>query len=704
MANRPAALALCSLLLAIVGLLSVPVVQATKPMPDPADWLPGATARLEDELVAKHGETQRARARRGLAQAAKYWRFEDGNEGAFSEFALENFAGDQQTLDTMFERFEFLLEHFDGRALEISLAMRWQTDLDLGPILPMDKVSAAYNPGDHLIEDFFANKLAFTVLLNFPLTTLEERLAAGDDWPRRQWAEAMLALRFSRRIPTSASQAVSAANARADQYIADYNIWMHHVLEADGERKFPAGMRLLTHWNLRDQIKADYSEGAEGLARQRTMQKVMERIVDQSIPQIVIDNPAVDWDPRSNEVRAAGAHDSARELPAGAEITDAPEPDTRYAIWLNNFRAQQQVDKYSPNLPTHIARVFDGGREITEQRVEEMFEQVLSSPLMKEVATLIEERLGRPLEPFDIWYNGFRPRGAYTETELDAITREKYPTAEAYKEDMPRQLRGLGFEPAKAQFLADHIDVDPARGSGHAWGGAMRGSNARLRTRVGPDGMDYKGYNIAVHEMGHNVEQVISLENIDYFSLQGVPNTAFTEALAFVFQARDMELLGLSSPDARSLALQVLDDFWSGAEIAAVALVDMGVWRWLYDHPGATAAELKQATLGIARDVWNRIYAPIMGEQDVIILAIYSHMINNMLYLPNYPIGAMIARQIEEQIEIAGDLGGEFERMCRLGDLTPDLWMVQATGKPVGPEALLASTQRALVKVRGGDR
>ena len=43
--------------------------------------------------------------------------------------------------------------------------------------------------------------------------------------------------------------------------------------------------------------------------------------------------------------------------------------------------------------------------------------------------------------------------------------------------------------------------------------------------------MDYKGFNIAVHEMGHNVEQVISLNDIDHTLLEGVPNTAFTEAI-----------------------------------------------------------------------------------------------------------------------------------------------------------------------------
>ena len=92
--------------------------------------------------------------------------------------------------------------------------------------------------------------------------------------------------------------------------------------------------------------------------------------------------------------------------------------------------------------------------------------------------------------------------------------------------------------------------VDPARGSGHAWGAQLRTAPAHLRTRVAAAGMDYKGYNIAVHEMGHNVEQTFSLKDIDHWLLNGVPNTAFTEALAFVFQAKDLELLGLAKPDA----------------------------------------------------------------------------------------------------------------------------------------------------------
>jgi hypothetical protein len=71
-------------------------------------------------------------------------------------------------------------------------------------------------------------------------------------------------------------------------------------------------------------------------------------------------------------------------------------------------------------------------------------------------------------------------------------------------------------------------------------------------------------------------------------------------------------------------------------------------------------------------------------------------MIDSFLYLPDYPIGHMIAFQIEEQMKKAGSIGPEFERMAKEGRVIPDLWMENATGHPVGPEALLAATKNAL--------
>ena len=84
-------------------------------------------------------------------------------------------------------------------------------------------------------------------------------------------------------------------------------------------------------------------------------------------------------------------------------------------------------------------------------------------------------------------------------------------------------LLKLGFSKERAEYIADNIIVDPARGSGHAFGAGKRGDKAHLRTRVEKEGMNYKGYNIAVHEMGHNVEQTFSLNDIDHTLLSGRP-------------------------------------------------------------------------------------------------------------------------------------------------------------------------------------
>jgi len=171
-------------------------------------------------------------------------------------------------------------------------------------------------------------------------------------------------------------------------------------------------------------------------------------------------------------------------------------------------------------------------------------------------------------------------------------------------------------------------------------------------------------------------------------------------------------LLGLSSSSAApsssaaSKAESVLADFWATWEIAGVALVDVGVWHWLYAHPEATPAELRDAVVAIAGDIWRTHYAPVLGGVDssgraTPLLGIYSHMIAYPLYLTDYPLGHLIALQIEEQIETATSsgkttLGTEIERMCRTGSIAPDAWMQVATGSPVSAGPLLRATDKAL--------
>ena len=625
---------------------------------------------------------------------AALWREEDGD---LTAFALEQFVPEGPPLDATFARLEAVLEQLDGNFLEMGRELRRPSEVEMGPLLPVDPLLAGYDPAAHLTEDLFQSKLAFVALLNFPLTSLSERLEQGAGYSRRQWAEARLALRFSRRVPAAVQQEISGASARADLYVAGYNLWMHHVLGEGGEHLFPSGLRLISHWNLRDELKATYAD-PQGLAKQRALIRVMERIVSQTVPAAVIDNPRLDWNPFSNTVTASAQEAVEANAPASASARadSAPEPNRRYERVLAHFHAARKADAFSPSAPTLVSRSFELQREMPEARVVALLEEVLTSPHAAQVAALIRQRLGRALGPQDLWYNGFQPRGRFSEAELDAKVRARYPTVDAFVKDLSRLLRDLGFAPPRADYLAARIKVDPSRGAGHAMQAARRGDFPRLRTRVEPGGMNYKGYNIAVHELGHNVEQVFSLYDVDHTLLAGVPNTAFTEALAFVFQSRDLELLGLSKPDAESERLRVLNTFWQTFEIAGVALVDLKMWRWLYAHPQATPAQLNAAVQEISRAVWNRYYAPLLGAADSVLLGIYSHMVAYPLYLPDYPLGHLIAFQIEEHLRGKKALGPEFERMAKYGAVTPDLWMQHATGAPVSAASLLRATDAAV--------
>lgn len=666
------------------------------PSPDKSQRLKA----LSTELVQKHGEAHRARIEQGLAQVSALWRFGDNGDGDLEAFVREHFIADPALLDQTFQRFESVFEQLYGHTHDIERELRRAADLDVGPMLPVDPLFAALDPGAHLSEDLFRSQIAFVVLLNFPLSNLSKKSLDGPNWSRRRWAEDRLTGRFAYRLPAEVRQEIARASSNAELYIADYNIWMHHLLDEKGQRLFPPGLRLISHWNLRDELKAAYND-PKGLEKQRMIVQLMHRIVTQSIPQMVIDNPRVDWNPYSNEVKACPDKEVEANAPAKAKagpISAAPEPDVRYQMLLSHFRAAKKADPYSPLTPTLILRSFELSRELSEERVRGLFSSVLTSPLVPKVAAEIEKKLGRKLEPQDLWYAGFKARAGKPEAELDAMTKKKYPSADAFEKDIPRILRDLGFSKDRAEHLAKHIVVDPSRGAGHALEAGHRGESAHLRTRIEKDGMNYKGYNIAIHELGHNVEQVFSLYDVDHTLLSGVPNSAFTEALAFVFQARDMELLGLQKPTAESERMRVLGDFWATWEIAGVSLLDIDVWHWMYDHPNATAAELRDATVKMAKDLWNKYYAKVLGGPDSTLLGIYSHMISIPLYLPDYPLGHLIAFQIEEQVKKGKSLGEEFERMAKYGALTPDLWMKHASGEPVSAEPLLRATAAALGK------
>jgi hypothetical protein len=640
------------------------------------------------KLTAKYGESSKTRMERGVRQIASLWTSEDGTAQDFENFCLKYYISDDANREKVFQRISGNFESLFGHANMVSLDFKRAMALDMGETFDIDEIFNAYDAYSHFNDDFFGNKIAFIIGLNYPFYSLKEKEELGAGWSRLDWAYARLGDMFTARVPAEISQKVSDALAASDNYISNYNIYMGNLLDDQGKTYFPKEMKLISHWNLRDELKANYNKGDEGLQKQKMVYEVMLHIIKQDIPDSVINNPGLQWNPFTNKA-----------FKDGKEFVCNPEPDTRYQYLLENFQAMKAMDPYTPMYPTYIQRAFDAGMEIPQEQVEKLFRDFCSSPQVKQVSELISKRLGRPLQPFDIWYDGFKARSGMDMEKLDKTTRAKYPDVAAFEKDIPNMLMKLGFKPDKAKEIASHITVDDARGSGHAWGAQMKGDKAHLRTRLGDGGMDYKGYNIAIHELGHNVEQTISLYYVDNYMMQGVPNTAFTEAYAFTFQKHDLELLGISNPDPNKEALAAIDNFWMSYEIMGVSLLDMSVWKWLYENPKATKEQLKEKVITTATEIWNQYYAPVFGVKDSPILAIYSHMIDNPLYLSNYPVGHLIEFQLDQWFK-GKNFADETLRIYSTGKLIPQLWMKNAVGLEISIQPLLKATDEALTVVK----
>ena len=665
--------------------------QTTTPMDQKTStqFVPKATAdSIISKLVKQTGESNKTLIEKGVNQVATLWTEKDGTVKDFEEFCIKNYIASADMKKKMFDRIQVNFESLFGNFNRISLDLKRQMALDWGETYPIDEAFAAYEPSSHFADDFFTNKIGFIIGLNFPFYSLQEKGQLGAKWSRLEWAYARLGDAFTTRVPADIVQKSSDALSAAENYIAGYNIYVGNLLDDKGKTHFPKEMKLLSHWNLRDEIKANYDKTDEGLTKQKLIFEAMLRIIDQSIPDSIINNPKYQWNPVTNKT-----------FKDGKEIALTPEPDKRYEVLLNNFKAMKAVDAYNPMFPTFIQRSFDAGMEIPMDQVEKLFTEFCSAPEVKQVGALISKRLGRPLQPWDIWYDGFKARSSMDQAKLDKMTKAKYPNTEAVEKDIPNILIKMGFKPDMAKEIASHITVDPARGSGHAWGTQMKGDKSHLRTRVGKEGMDYKGYNIAVHELGHNVEQTISMYMVDNYMMAGVPNTAFTEAFAFTFQKHDLDLLGIKDNDPNKEHLAALDNFWMAYEIMGVSLVDMKVWKWMYEHPGATPAQLKETMISTAKEVWNKYYSDVLGIKDCPILAIYSHMIDSPLYLSNYPVGHLIDFQLDQWFK-GKNFADEAIRIYSSGRLIPQQWMKNAVGSEISIKPLIEATDAALKVVK----
>ncbi|HNR43368.1 MAG TPA: hypothetical protein PKL65_14150, partial [Bacteroidales bacterium] len=259
-----------------------------KQVTEPASMLIGepVIAQTIKALTEKHGEAAAFRIDRGVRQAASLWRDTDGTADEFTQFCTEQFVADVSELETLFKKLERNLEIFSGYFHKMDVLLKEPLHLDGPDPGPVDLMFGSYDASAHLTDDFFANKIAFLTALNFPFYSLKEKTELGANWSRLEWAYARMGDRFTSRVPADIIQNVSQTLTAADTYISGYNILMDKLIDSSGTALFPAGLKLITHWGLRDELKSDYA-GENGLAKQRMIYQVMQRIIDQSIPQEV---------------------------------------------------------------------------------------------------------------------------------------------------------------------------------------------------------------------------------------------------------------------------------------------------------------------------------------------------------------------------------------------------------------------------------
>ncbi len=299
-------------------------------------------------LLENTSADQKPRIEKGVTQVASLWRNEDGSIGDFQSFCMENYISDPEELELVFHKVSRNMEILNGHANKISLDLQIPLHLDIGPIHPIDQKFGAYDPTSHLNEDLYQSKIAFIICLNFPAYSLEEKSELGPSWSRLEWAYVRLGDVYTSRPPSELAQNYAEISVAADMYIAEYNLFVGELLDEQGNALFPKGMKLLLHWNLRDEIKSNYGM-EDGLEKQRLIHQAMKRIISQEIPREMINSEEYQWNPYTNEL-----------FKEGEKVEFTPEGSERYQQLLNNYHALRAFDPYEPLLNTAILRSFDG--------------------------------------------------------------------------------------------------------------------------------------------------------------------------------------------------------------------------------------------------------------------------------------------------------------------------------------------------------
>lgn len=626
--------------------------------------------RIIDSLILVHGEGERDRITLGVHKLAQAWTDDDGSLEDAAAFCSAHYVSDPYERSRLISRLETAITTVHGHLGEARRDLRRWSDLRGDDMEGVDDLLAMFNPAPDLTDQWYRQKLAFLALLNLAPPPLQTLLDEGSGWSDEDWTAVRIGQVFGPRYPVNLSVEARKVYHEVGSWSDHFHVPVDRMVDANGKSWFEPGRKLIAHWLIRDRIKAAYGD-SEGLPLQHALSHVMKRHIDGSIPSVVMSGGDYgSWDPATNQVDGV-----------------APESligPVRYEQWLRHVGVSRKFDELTPDFPTAIARKFEQEREIPVDVAESLLCSVLASPVRADAYALVAKKLGRPLEAHDVYCQSLAP--ATSAEEMDRLVRDRFGTIDGLKRGLPDLLIQLGYSEVDASFLADNIRVEVCKGAGHACPPALPEYASWMRTSSLDDELGWDGFDTAMHELGHNLEQVISCHFVPRPMLRGVPNTACTEAFAFLYQSLAREVLGCAGSEDDGLdAVEALIDT---CEIAGPSLVELRTWRWLYEHPEADAEALRDAVLRLADEVWTDYFAAYFGPNSSHLMGAYQHMVCHPLYLADYAIGHLMAHQIASHVK-GKRLADETRRICSIGCYTPARWMELAVGGPLSADALL---------------
>jgi hypothetical protein len=650
-------------------------------MNNPQAELPAAAQAAvplaEAALGKRFGTKVSADIARGVRFCARVWDWKKSEAAGFVEFCEKHYHPPGKARSRLLHRLDEIMHLVNGSFTVIAKTTRVGLDLAEVDLTPAEELFGAFSAGTHLDEDLRTFRIAALAQLNF----------GTDDLRPPKTREAWAARRLSRVgrtvIPADLCAEASMRGAEIDRFVSGFKLHLDKIDYTDPLIRFPKDSVHMSHWGLRD-FMTSLNGQENALPRQHAIRDLLRRVVDGEIPKEALDNPKARWRQQDGTI-----HEN------GTMRTATPIGPLRWEQFKKAYDVERRIDPHTV-YGNIIDNKFKLQREIPEEKVVQILMDILSAPVAEKVALFVEQKLGRPIEPHDLYFRSFQAGAKKAPLSFDIGKR--YPDAESLTSAIPEILGRLGFAKQRAKWIGARIKVDNSRSAGHAWNPGTAHDVSRLRVPIDKGGVNEEVFGVFMHELGHCTEQVLTSYGMDYKSLWGVPNTAFTEGFAFTFQDKADFILGRKMSIDSDVT--VLQRFWEVFEITGPALTEIRFFHWLYEHPEATAADMHMAIRRIGDEVWAKFYARIFGAEGYGLMSVYSHILWCSFYLADYSMGYVIAYQVRKFLATR-KFAPEMERLCALGSIYPESWMKAAVGQAISVDPLLHDVEKACDRVLG---